>query len=468
MRRATEGGLIVVLLVLLAGTALWVVNQTAERGEHYPPMTTYSPEADGTMALYELCESLGYSVSRFHDTVYDYPLDTAMVVLDKPDTTSSLLMGGALDVRQLRLWLADGGRLLLVSDPLRSLGTELFAEIDRAQGLEPRGGPVAEWSGSPDRPVTPLTELDGLDQAGDGPAEQDIFRAPTELVATYQSSSGESGSQMALWRMYENGRCYRMPPGRPARWTGIEMIETAAPDFLPYVHGEVLLATREPLEPLVLYRRVGRGEVLWLTRSEVVTNKWLGRVDNHRLLLALVDQLAVDKRLAVDESIHGYVKPGANIVSMLTSTRGGQLLLALTGVAVLFFLGAAVRPARFHPQPVPPRRQATEMVLAQADLYRRAGRPGLAADNLVSGVRRMLWQQEQGIPAGAARGGSFTDLLAQLERRPGARARHCAQLLTWLQEEHSLGPRELLQLARACDSVRAEIEGTDYSGQWVQ
>jgi len=468
MRRATEGGLIAVLLVLLAATALWVVNQTADRREYYPPMTTYSPESDGTMALYELCESLGYSVSRFHDSEYNYPLDTAMVVLDKPDTTSSLLLGAALDVRQLRLWLADGGRLLIVSDPLRSLGTELFAELDRAQGLAPRGGNVAEWSEGEGLSGEPLTDLDGLEAAGGEASPPAEFRAADEVVAVFESTSGEAGSQMALWRMYENGRRYRLPADRPARWEGVETIETAAPDFLPYVRGEVLLATRDPLEPLVLYRRIGAGEVLWLTRAETVTNDWLVRADNHRLLLALIDYIAPDGRLAVDESIHGYVKSGRNIVGMLTATRGGQLLLALAVVMVLFFLGAAVRPARFHPQPVPPRRQATEIVLAQADLYRRAGRPDLAADSLVGRVRRELMQQDQGYQPDTAHGGSFTDLLAQLEKRPGPHARQCAQLLTWLQAERKLGPRELLQLACACDAVRAEFAAADSTGQWVQ
>jgi len=91
-------------------------------------------------------------------------------------------------------------------------------------------------------------------------------------------------------------------------------------------------------------------------------------------------------------------------------------------------------------------------VLAQADLYRRAGSARRAGIQLADGVKRALAQ------AAAQHGGfgsaSVTEVLAQLLEHTAVNQRDVHLVLEFLEARRAPGHQELLPLARACDAVR--------------
>jgi hypothetical protein len=320
--------------------------------------------------------------------------------------------------------------------------------------LTPYGGSVFEWNTFTEEELQPAGAT--IDSPGQQPeAERPAYQADERLIAAWSSLSSNTGELGALWRLYKPGHRFVLPVDRPPLWRTVEIIETAPADPTPYVRGDVLLATQDAAQPVVVYRRVGHGELFWVTRPELATNDWLGRADNHRLILALMDYAAQRGPLYVDEHIHGYIKQSPSALWLLFNTTGGHLLLTLAAVIILAFLGAAVRPARFLPQPVPPRRQATEMILAQADLYRRAGRARRGGPQLIDGVKRAVAQ------VAARHGGAGAPALAELLARlpaDSAVSRSDVQLvLDHLEARRAASRQDLLQLARACDAVRRAL-----------
>jgi hypothetical protein len=471
-RPGNEGWLIGASIVVFAVVSIWLTLGVGGGEQYYPPMSTYSPRPAGAKALYELCQASGLQVERFHDSEYEYPPGACVVVLDSPDTSFSPLIGGGLDVRALRLWLEDGGRLVLFSDPMRNTGGELFAEIDESQGLEPYGE-LLNW----DEVLANTREIDGSNTSGVG-IEADIqeFTCSQDVLAVEDNSSGGEGTPTALWRIYKEGERHQLSSNRPPLWQDCQTIETAYQGYLPYVRGEVLLATSTggttwsspgqggedvgeelatAVDPVALYRRVGEGELIWVPRYEIASNQWISRVDNHRLILSLLAYATRGEGFLIDESIHGYQHRRATISGMLFTTTGGHLLLLLTATVFLLFAGAAVRPARFLPQPMPPRRQATEMVLAQASLYRRAGVWRSVAMSLLDGVRRSFASTSRN-----AAGPTREQLAGLLAEFPSQTSESSAIMqAATAGDDWVLSTRELIKLARECDAVRKRLPG---------
>lgn len=471
-RPGNEAWLISASLMVFAAASIWLTLGTGGGEQYFPPMSTYSPRPVGAKALYDLCQAIDLQVERFHDSEYDYPPGACVVVLDSPDISFSPLIGGGLDVRALRLWLEGGGRLVLFSDPMRSTGGELFAEIDKSQNLEPYGE-LLDWE-----------EVFANSQEKDGAVvdntiiETDIqeFTCNQDVLATEDNNSGGEGNPAALWRIYHEGERYQLSNDRPPLWRDCQTIETAFQAYMPYVRSEVLLATStgetswsatsqesadaggaliSAVDPVVLYRRVGKGELIWVPRYEISSNQWISRADNHRLVLALLAYAAQGEGLFIDEQIHGYQHRRATISGMLFTTTGGHLILLLTATVFLLFAGGAVRPARFLPQPMPPRRQAAEMVLAQADLYWRAGVWRSIAMSLLDGVRRSFASTSRN-----AAGPTREQLVGLLAEFPSKSAESSAIIqAATTSDDWAFSSRELINLARECDAVRKQLSG---------
>jgi hypothetical protein len=413
--------LVVVLLTFAVLSMLLMTRARQQYEEHFPPFTSYSPEAAGTRAYYELLEASGLNPVRYNGTEYHYPPGGCVVVISGGETDIGMLMGGLLDARALRLWIEEGGRLLLVHQETGISWTEDF-----------------------------FTELEILGT--------DMPQAPSERIAD-GALPGTPGALTALSSVFASGYRYELSAGRPALFAGVDSIELALQGNHAMPKAAVLLAirdtsARQPVQiPLVMHRRVGEGEVIFMPAAEMWTNAWIARGDNHRLLLALSAYLAQGDPIHIDEHIHGYTRMSRGIMGLLLGTTGGRILLLALLAVMLAFAGAAVRPARYQSAAVVSRRQATETVLAQADLYRRAGARHVIAESLVERVRRALMEELHVsiIP-------SEQQLLEWL-RSHRELVRHEPELESYL-ESRLLPPsgREVLQLARACDRVRHSIQ----------
>jgi len=422
--RRTETLWLVLVLLLFAGMSLWLVWRMSKQQEMPPPCSTYSAAPSGCLALYELLGELGFEARRFGDTEYDYPKGECVVIVLEPVPDVAKMLFGVLDAKALRLWLESGGRLVL--------------------------------AGAPDDPTisVALHSLIG-DTDSQGP-----LKVPPSLVAKHEKR-GQAGSEVALWHTYRPGEVFRLPSGRPALWRDVGRIETAsllappgqAGNGILYCKGSPSVGPAIP-EPLVAYQRIGDGELFWVLKPELFTNGWINRADNHRLILAVLALAAHGGPVYFDEHVHGYQRERSNAASLLLRTTGGGLLIALGLGIVLWFLGAAIQPARAKPEGPPQRRQAAEMVLAQADLYRRAGIRPQVAESLVDGVRRafVIATHQAVFPDNAVLGRA---LQTAVERGVSG----VEPLLLYLRTRVvPTRQADLLRLAQACDKARAWLQ----------
>jgi len=433
-------------LAVFAALALWVAAHYAAREEYYPPYSTYSPRPEGAKALYELLKQEGFSVERYGDLEYDYPEDSCVIALAEPELSFSSMFYGQLDANAVWDWLDQGGRLIYASDPMLFEGTSLLDELLKLElGDAPE---VEEW-----RTIPREAESNGS-TGGEG-----YYVHPA--VAANELGSGGEGQSTAIWRSYQPGTRFALPDNRPPLWADVSVIEVGYLQYFEWPAADVLLGAGRYGWPVVLYRQIGTGEIYWIVRPEICANGWLNRSDNHRVLLALVDRAAPDGTVYFDEHIHGYQEQRHNALSLLLSTTGGRLLLALGAALVLLFLGAAVRPARSHPQPVPPRRQSTEMVLAQADLYQRAGAVNIIVESLLDGVRRSFMQAFHltSLPTETQLGAWLREQQAEL--KPVHRSA-LEDILYRRTSTFVYTPQGLLRLAQACTKARQLLERSPY------
>lgn len=415
MQRNNERTWLALILGIFSVGALWLIlHFSISEVEPMPPMSTYSSRPTGAKALYDLMLRVGYQAERFGDLEYHYPPQACMVILDQPELSVSAMVGGTLDVKALRLWMEQGGRLLLFSDPLRQTGHELMLELapDAGQGYD--------------------------------------FR--NELLAR-RSETLTTGSADAIWRSFQHSYRYELDADRPQLFEDVGEIEIALPAMHEFVNAQVLLASDEPLQPIVLYKQVGAGMLLWVTCPEIACNDWIARADNHKLLLSLVEMAAGGGPLYFDEHLHGFYKRQANVLQLLLFTGGGRLLLALAVVLSMLFLGQMISAARVAVQPVIARRQTSEIVLAQADLYQRAGQLQIIARNLIDGLRRQLMLAKH-----ASRLPGDDEILRWLGSTSPGLAAEAQIVAAWLSAGATkLTPGQLLRLAQACDKLRVAL-----------
>jgi hypothetical protein len=414
MKRGGEGALVVLMLAIFIGIGIYVSMRLNPDAPPPPPGTSVSTELDGTQALYELLKSSGMKVERYAGVEYDYPKDgCVLVVMDGSADPAGLFMGG-LDAKAVRVWLEEGGRMI-------------FAASGQAM------------------------ILNSLEQELQGEA-QGISRQK-QLMLKYRSK-GKAGSANAIWQAYKPGMQYNLPRPAPRLFGNARFIEIA--DSLPPPEmGTGLLYTGNPPFALLQYRKVGKGEIMWLFQPEILMNDWIARADNHRLALALIERMAKGGKVYFDEHLHGLALNERDATALVFQTQGGRLLLALAGAIALCFCGFAVSAARTAPPPVPPRRQAAEMVLAQASLYRRAGVMAATAESLVDGFRRAYMQANHlAVPPSNEAVLAWLRAAAAKQKFTGAGA-----LMLYLEQHPALrSGGELLRLAQACDAARRLLE----------
>jgi hypothetical protein len=375
------GGELIILLAILAifaALALWIISRIQADYEQLPAYSTFSTEPDGTRALWLLCQEAGLTPSQHFESEYDYPLGTAMVVLHEDGLDAGAWLFDPFDVSAVLDWVEQGNCLVVCTPAGSMLATALEEELGSSTG------------GS--------------------------YTADPRVCGKYVQA-GQTGQTTAMWRVYQPGQQYELPADAPALWSGIKQFETAGSSGLSLMEADVLLATSTPPEPAVLHFTRGQGEVLWLARPEMATNHWLGRAGNAQVMWALLSYASRYGPVYFDENIHGYQRPHKSAVQMIFTTPGGWLLLAGLASVLLLLLGRAVLPARIVVRPVPPRRDSTEMVLAQADLFRRAQVTGLIGRSLLDSYRRAFQRVlREGQPLDES---AFRELLERLRVKSG-------------------------------------------------
>jgi hypothetical protein len=436
-----EGVWVFLILAGFAAVCMWIVLRLGGGEPEYPAASTYAPTKEGAKALYELLVAAGIPAQRYGDTEYEYPKEACVLLVEESQVDMAQAMGGQLNVKALAVWLRAGGRLVLACPPPDSYYSPVDPTARKLVGYLD-GEDVGNGGMFDVAPPVPSS------------AQQNASEAPGALAHAVYQAAGQAGSNTATYRAYRPGQRFKLQSPRPRLFADVGMIETAdgSPASVPTM--VPLLTAGDPAQPVVLYRRVGRGELYWISRPEIFSNSWIARADNHRLVLALLKYAARDRTLYIDEHTHGYSRQRANAGSLLFKTLGGQLILAAGFAMALCFCGAAVRPARYQPQPVPPRRTAAEMVEAQAGLFRRAGIRRGIVERLLDGVRRayMHTYSHNMTPS--------NELLQSWVRKYSIDGVQQARLLSAYLVATSApsGQAELVRLGRACDWARQQLE----------
>jgi hypothetical protein len=355
-----DGRIAIFAVLGFLGLAFWLTYSSAARlEEHQPPYSSFTGDAAGVRAAYELLERRGNSMSRHILTEHEYPANSCVVLADESAINPFKMFVNPLDVKALELFMRDGGSLVLFCDLDMVFITELatmLKEQGASQGAD-------EWTNA-------------------------------SVALARSGSKGKQGGSMT-WRGSGDGYIYDLEDDVPALLAGVGSLELADNWSSLELDCTPLLSLEDrsggPIfDPLVSYRRFGKGELLIVNRPELITNSWIDRAGNHRLVLALIEGAARGRPILFDEHIHGFNAQRMTAGSLLTRTPGGHLVLLALLCIIFLYLGQAIMPARYHPRAAPARRQTAEMVLGQASLFKRAHLERGSLRHIVDGLKHEL------------------------------------------------------------------------------
>ncbi len=367
-RDGGEGRIALLAIVGFLALASWLVyGSVREQEPVQPPYSSYSGNAAGVRAIYELLDARGHEVSRHTLSEHEYPPGHCVVIADESTLNPIKMMVNTLDVMALDLYLQDGGSVVLFCDSDLALLSEIEEMLLR-------------------------------DQAGEAADEE-----PQLAIARRVGTGRLPGN--AAWRGSMGGRLFELAADRPPLFRDVNRLELAD-SWTPAVAGfSSVLALEQayghpPFEQFVGYARHGQGTLVVVNRPEIITNSWIDRADNHRLVLALIEAAAAGRPILFDEQLHGFNAVRMTAGSLLTRSTGGHLVLLAVLCIIMMFLGQAIMPARFLSRKAPPRRQAAEIVLGQASLFQRAGFERGSLRHIVDGLKHELMRSHDfaGLP----------------------------------------------------------------------
>jgi hypothetical protein len=141
--------------------------------------------------------------------------------------------------------------------------------------------------------------------------------------------------------------------------------------------------------PLAAMLKVGDGRVYMLAGEYPLSNIGLGEADNGAFVYNIV-RLAGGTAVAFDE-VHHSTSQGGDIVALLTRNPWGWAIIYAALLAGTYLVWSARRLGPPIPEPAPDRRRPTsDYVRAVAGLFRRARKPGYAAERYLRFLKRTL------------------------------------------------------------------------------
>jgi hypothetical protein len=175
------------------------------------------------------------------------------------------------------------------------------------------------------------------------------------------------------------------PPVDRVKFAGLMQLS------LPLTGTTVLVSSDDGSErvPLAAVMRVGDGALYVMSSDHPVNNSGIREESNGAFVYNLV-QMAGNRRVYFDEAHHG-VTEGGDLVALLTSTPWGWALIYAALLAGAYYLWSARRLGPPLPVWTPDRRRPTsDYVRSVASLFRRARKPGWAAERYLQYFKRTL------------------------------------------------------------------------------
>jgi hypothetical protein len=176
------------------------------------------------------------------------------------------------------------------------------------------------------------------------------------------------------------------PPVDRVKFAGVIQLSLPVTGTTVLVSSEDGGGQRVPLAAMV---RVGDGTLYIISSDHLTNNSGIREESNGAFVYNLV-QMAGSRRVYFDEAHHG-VTEGGDLVALLTSTPWGWALIYAALLAGAYYLWSARRLGPPLPVWTPDRRRPTsDYVRSVASLFRRARKPGWAAERYLQYFKRTL------------------------------------------------------------------------------
>jgi hypothetical protein len=233
---------------------------------------------------------------------------------------------------------------------------------------------------------------------------------------------------------------------------GVDDITVEGKNQLDARHGLPLWWVED--EPGAVLLKRGRGRVLLVADSSVLTNRGLGRADNEVFLIRVAERDAHGGRVYFDEYHHG-IHSGTNVWGYLAYHRAQWVLLPIVLLAAVAAWSVAVRLGPAVSVPEEARADAVDYASAVARIYQRAGARRLPARALARGfvaaLTRHLHLRRNALPAEILR--------AWQRQHPGESAARLQELLRGVTalRRGDVSERPLLEWSQAFDRFQAEM-----------
>lgn len=411
---------VVVLALLAALSAAGFVNfDRPPENEVSPQRSSYNSGPTGTRAFYQLLEELGYDVARWREPYNALNRRTsvargaALIVVGpfiRPESERWVLSD---EEKELRQWVMDGGRLLVVSrNPQAQFAAEAVHVITKSVNNAADAKPedlVAEHADVLIAQPTELTRgVKGL--------------AVSKLASRLRFSSGVKTAKVAKADTASPSAASSPTPSPASspnvtveRQSDGSVVTTVLPELkAPVVHlGDAEGAVLADFE-------YGKGRVIFLSDPFVIANNGIARGANLALALNLIHALSSGedgkgRRIFFDEYHHGYESQGRSVVAYFRRTPVPWVLAQLMLVAALMAYTQGRRFARPLPLAQTDRHSPLEFVGSMANLQQAAEARDLALENIYPRFRAKVCRA-LGLPVSAPP----REIAARLRRRLNA------------------------------------------------
>lgn len=368
--------------------------------------STYSTHPKGCKALYLLMERLQLPVDRFRKPFERISGQEGALIVINPQTTP--FERG--EISKLEEWVKKGNRLVIFQ------------------------GPSSRSSVAPRKDRTDTQDAGKWTRAGRSSL---AYRFGLRLKK--RSSDGRTVCKVSTPRLEQ---IEELSVSEATRWA------------TPAKEWDTLVADQGG--PLVVLKRLGKGEIVAIADPTLVENRFLAEAHNARFLVALLLHEPRPRRILFDEYHHGHAFTDSFWTYTAASVFAWILFQSALGLALVIYSRRAGQAGRFQSLIAPKGRSSVEYVESMSNVFssRKAGIPALEMI-----LRRFLAQisRRTGIPLKNARSNTGDERLMKAlgESEAAELVKECRRSI-----DTGAEPSAALKLAKGLQNVYRRILGT--------
>ncbi|MDQ7785353.1 MAG: DUF4350 domain-containing protein [Desulfomonilaceae bacterium] len=345
---------LLVLGFVIAGVVSYGLTNLDGNGSARLPPSTFSTQPNGYKAAFLLLEELKLPTARLRSryTRLD-SVNRVLIVLDP-----HLVPFSRKEIESLIQWVRSGNTLILF-----------------------HGGPKIR---SPLKPVVGRSgeseAMKRADSKGRSAVNRGSLAEKLDLVLSRARRGGRSTVEVSLPKLYGVNR---LSVSNHTRWKGVE--------------GKWTTLVEDKEGPIIVSRKMGRGEVTAISDASMASNGALPLEHNVRLIPALVLQKGKPDKVLFDEYHRGYTAAESFWHYAAASVFGWILVQVLVAGVLWIYSRRASHAGRYRSLKRPAGRSSLEYVRGMANVF-ESSRAGTAALDAI--VNRFLGQlsRKTGIP----------------------------------------------------------------------